>query len=121
MYIYIYLFNYCLLYSYLYISSRRVPGCALYLVVHLHLDVVVLVILLCQDELVAVPSVLESLFGADHGVEGAALLGVHHLPDLLLCGEPESWLHDPPVGVRASSVELSEGLQTFPDGRHKKK
>jgi hypothetical protein len=47
----------------------------------------------------------------------AALLRIDHGSDLLLCGQPEAWLHHPPVRVRASPVELSTGFQTFPEQR----
>ena len=110
------------------------PGRALALVIHL--EVVVVVILLRQDELVPVAGVLQVLLRRRHGVVGGALLGINHapddqdnqddqddqdkddsceLPDLFLGGQPEAGLHEPPVGVRPRPVELGTRLQSLPD------
>ena len=104
------------------------PGGALDLVVHL--QVVVVIVLLRQDELVPLSGILEPLLRHRHGVVGGAMLGVHHapydqddqdkdngceLPDLLLRGQPEAGLHETPVRVRSRLVELRARLQSLPD------
>ena len=112
----------------LHVGPGGVPGGALDLVVHL--QVVVVIVLLRQDELVPLSGILEPLLRHRHGVVGGAMLGVHHapddqddqdkdngceLPDILLRGQPEAGLHDTRVRVRSRLVELRARLQSLPD------